>query len=168
MSHTLTLAALLVLSSAVATTSYAQTLPPEISARSGESAVAVWEAYGAQIYECKTNAAGKLEWQFREPIATLIYEGKTVGRHYAGPNWEHADGSAVSGKVSGKAPGATSDDILLLRLDGTSRGSGLLSGVTAIQRIDTKGGVMQGACDKAGEVTAKPYSCSYVFLKPKS
>src|SRR2546421_10876903 len=37
---------------------------------------------------------------FREPIATLLLDGKTVGRHYAGPNWEHADGSAVVAKVA--------------------------------------------------------------------
>jgi Protein of unknown function (DUF3455) len=41
-------------------------------------------AEGAQIYECKVNS-GKLVWQFREPIAALIADGKTVGRHYAGP-----------------------------------------------------------------------------------
>ncbi len=34
-------------------------------------------------------------WTFREPIATLLDDGKTVGRHYAGPNWEDNDGSAV-------------------------------------------------------------------------
>ena len=41
-------------------------------------------AEGAQIYECKTADDGKLAWAFREPIATLILDGKTVGRHYAG------------------------------------------------------------------------------------
>ena len=34
-------------------------------------------------------------------------DGKTVGRHYAGPSWEHSDGSAVVGKAVGNAPGAT-------------------------------------------------------------
>jgi Protein of unknown function (DUF3455) len=54
-------------------------------------------AEGAQIYECKANSGGKVVWQFREPIAALIADGKTVGRHYAGPSWEVADGSAVTG-----------------------------------------------------------------------
>ena len=31
---------------------------------------------------------GALTWAFREPIATLFQDGKTVGRHYAGPTWE--------------------------------------------------------------------------------
>ena len=47
---------------------------------------------------------------FREPIATLLMDGKTVGRHYAGPSWELTDGSAVTGKVAGRAPGSTSKD----------------------------------------------------------
>ena len=64
-------------------------------------------AEGAQVYECKAGADGKLAWAFREPIATLMLDGKTVGRHYAGPNWEHSDGSAVVGKAVGNAPGAT-------------------------------------------------------------
>ena len=66
-------------------------------------------AEGAQVYECKAGADGKLAWAFREPIATLLVDGKTIGRHYAGPNWEHIDGSAVVGKVTGNAPGATAE-----------------------------------------------------------
>ena len=75
-------------------------------------------AEGAQVYECKAGADGKLGWAFREPIATLMADGKTVGRHYAGPNWEHSDGSAVVGKAAGNAPGATPNDIPWLKLDG--------------------------------------------------
>jgi hypothetical protein len=64
----------------------------------GETEVARVRAEGAQIYECKAGSDGALTWQFREPIATLITDGKTIGRHYAGPNWELIDGSAVSAK----------------------------------------------------------------------
>ena len=103
---------------------------PEAIAAPGETVVATLHAQGAQVYECKTDAAGKLVWQFREPIATLFVDGKTIGRHYAGPNWELADGSAVVAKVSGRAPGATPKDIPLLKLEVTShRGTGRLSGV---------------------------------------
>src|SRR5712671_2888207 len=71
-------------------------------------AIATIHAQGAQLYECKADASGKPTWEFREPIATLLAGGMTVGRHYAGPTWELADGSAISGKVIGRAPGATS------------------------------------------------------------
>jgi hypothetical protein len=84
---------------------------PEAIAATGQVLVATLHAEGAQVYECKADNTRKLAWQFREPIATLVLDGKTVGRHYAGPNWELADGSAVSGKVSGRAAGATPADI---------------------------------------------------------
>src|SRR3954468_23520373 len=77
--------------------------PPALAAP-GESAVVTLHAEGAQVYECKPGNDGKLAWAFREPIATLVLDGKTVGRHYAGPNWEHMDGSAVVGKAAGNAP----------------------------------------------------------------
>src|SRR5882757_2101236 len=139
---------------------------PAAIAAPGETIVATWHAEGAQVYECKAAADGKLAWTFREPIATLLLDGKTVGRHYAGPNWEHADGSAVVGKVAGNAPGATPKDISWLKLDVVaSRGSGVLSGVTTVQRINTAGGRLDGACEKAGSFFSAPYAADYVFLR---
>jgi hypothetical protein len=123
-------------------------------------------AEGAQLYECKAGTDGKSSWAFREPIATLLVDGKTVGRHYAGPNWEHSDGSAVVGKSAASVPGATANDIPWLKLEVTSRrGSGVLSGVTTVQRINTKGGMLAGPCDKAGTFSSVPYSADYVFLR---
>jgi hypothetical protein len=144
----------------------AQTPLPDAIAAPGETVVLSVHAEGAQVYECKAGADGKLTWVFREPIATLFVDGKTIGRHYAGPNWEHIDGSAVVGKAAGNAPGATADDIPWLKLQVTaSRGNGVLSGVTTVQRINTKGGKFDGACDKAGAFKSAPYSADYVFLK---
>jgi uncharacterized protein DUF3455 len=141
------------------------TLPDAIQAQ-GETAVITLHAEGAQVYECKAGADGKLAWAFREPVATLLADGKTVGRHYAGPNWEHADGSAVAAKAAGNAPGATAADIPWLKLAVTSsRGSGTLTGVTTVQRINTQGGKLDGACEKAGAYRSVPYSADYVFLR---
>jgi hypothetical protein len=146
-------------------TASAQTLPDAIAAK-GEAVVLTVHAEGAQVYDCKAGEGGKLAWQFREPIATLMADGKTVGRHYAGPTWEHADGSRVVGKPVGRADGATGKDIPWLKLEVTeARGAGVLAGVTAIQRINTKGGQFDGACDKAGATYAAPYAADYVFLK---
>jgi hypothetical protein len=140
-------------------------MPPAIAAPS-EKIVATFHAEGAQIYECKPGHDGKLAWVFREPIATLILDGKSVGRHYAGPTWEHMDGSAVIGKAVGNAPGATVNDIPWLKLDVVNRrGSGTLADVTTVQRINTQGGAAQGACDQAGAFRSVPYSADYVFSK---
>ena len=124
-------------------------------------------AIGAQIYDCKAEGRSGLAWTFREPIATLIADGKTVGRHFAGPSWEMADGSLVVGKVVGKAPGTSSADVPWLRLDVSQRqGSGMLSGVTTVQRIATLGGVEAGPCPSEGALIAVPYSADYVFSRP--
>src|SRR5882724_8241157 len=136
-----TLLALLLLSGTSMSTKAAETPLPEAIAAPGETAVLTLHAEGAQVYECKAGTDGKLAWAFREPIATLLVDGKTVGRHSAGPNWEHSDGSAVVGKAAGNAPGATQNDTLWLKLEVISRrGSGVLSGVTTVQRINTQGG----------------------------
>jgi hypothetical protein len=139
---------------------------PAAIAAPGETVVATWHAEGAQVYECKAGADGKLAWAFREPIATLLASGKTIGRHYAGQRWEHADGSVVAAKAAANAPGATAKDIPLLKLEVTaSRGSGVLSGVTTVQRINTVGGRHEGACETAGAFFSAPYAADYVFLK---
>ncbi len=156
----------LLLLSGLSVSAKAQTPLPDAIAAPGETVVLSVHAEGAQVYECKAGADGKLAWAFREPIATLLVDGKTIGRHYAGPNWEHIDGSAVVGKVTGNAPGATADDIAWLKLQVVaSRGSGVLTGVTTVQRINTRGGKLDGACDKAGTFKSAPYSAEYVFLK---
>jgi hypothetical protein len=158
--------ALLLLSGASVSADAAATPLPDAIAAPGETVVLTVHAAGAQVYECKAGADGKPGWAFREPIATLLVDGKTVGRHYAGPNWEHSDGSAVVGKSAASAPGATADDIPWLRLDVISRrGSGILAGVTTVQRINTNGGKLEGACDKPGAFRSVPYSADYVFLR---
>ena len=144
----------------------AQTSLPAAIAAPGETAILTLHAEGAQVYECKSGADGTLTWAFREPIATLFSDGKTVGRHYAGPNWEYSDGSAVVGQVVGTAPGAVANDIPWLKLGVTSRrGNGALSPATTVQRINTMGGKLNGACYKAGTYESVPYSADYVFLR---
>jgi hypothetical protein len=139
---------------------------PDAIAAKGETPVLTVHAEGAQVYECKADAGGKLSWQFREPIATLMADGKTVGRHYAGPTWEHVDGSRAQGKPAGRAPGATAADVPWLKLDAVDpHGPGVLAGVVTIQRINTKGGQLEGACEAAGATRAAPYAADYVFLR---
>jgi hypothetical protein len=156
----------LLLSSASVLSVSAQTPLPEAIAAPGESVVLTLHAEGAQIYECKAGTDGKLAWAFREPTAALLLDGKTVGRHYNGPNWEHIDSSAVVGKAVGNAPGTTANDIPWLKLTVTAgRGTGIFSGVTTVQRINTVGGKLEGECDKLGTYRNVPYSADYVFLR---
>jgi hypothetical protein len=142
---------------------------PAAIAAPDAAAVVTFHAEGAQIYECKAGTdaklTGTLTWVFREPIATLMLDGRTVGRHYAGPTWEHMDGSAVTGKAAGNAPGATANDVAWLKLDVVSRrGNGTLANIDFVQRINTNGGALHGPCDQAAALRSAPYSADYVFL----
>jgi hypothetical protein len=57
-------------------------------------------------------------------------------------------------------------DIPWLKLAVTSRrGNGVLGPVTTVQRINTAGGKLNGACYKAGSYESVPYSADYVFLR---
>jgi hypothetical protein len=139
---------------------------PESLRAPGETALLTAHAEGAQIYECQWDAAGKLVWRLREPIATLFQEGKTIGRHYAGPQWELNDGSRVQGNLEAKAPGATASDIPWLKLVVVAHmGRGALEEATTIQRIDTHGGVLEGECEAAGAFRSVAYAADYVFLR---
>ena len=125
----------------------AQTLPDTIAAP-GETVVLTVHAEDARVYECKAGPDGKLAWV------------------YVGPNGVHIDGIVVVGKVSGSAPGATAADIPWLKLQVTvSRGNSVVTDVTTVQRINTKGGKLEGACDVAGSFKSVPYAADYVFLR---
>jgi hypothetical protein len=150
---------------ALTTFARAQELPAPIQAP-GETGLLTVHAEGAQVYECRADAAGKLAWAFREPIATLLRDGKTIGRHYAGPKWELDDGGGVEGKVEAKAPGAGASDIAWLKLSVAAHfGRGLLSDAATVQRINTRGGGLDGACEAAGAFRSVAYAADYVFLK---
>jgi hypothetical protein len=89
-----------------------------------------------------------------------------VGRHFVGPTWEFVDGSRVVGELVSKAPGTTAKDIAWLKLSvKESPKSGLVAGATSVLRIDTKGGVFEGACDSEGELHSEPYAATYIFVK---
>ncbi|MBO1360242.1 DUF3455 domain-containing protein [Acetobacter sacchari] len=123
-------------------------------------------AFGIQLYECRADTDGKTVWALREPVATLIDQGKTVGRHYAGPTWQFNDAGTVSGKLLTTQPGATAADVPLLKLAVVSRPSeGPLKDVAFILRLDTRGGALKGLCRDAGALQAEPYDARYVFLR---
>jgi hypothetical protein len=132
--------------------------------------VATFQGEGVQIYDCKAVPGGGASWTFREPVATLIENGKTVGRHFAGPRWELEDGSLLQGRMARGEPGASSNDIPLLKLDVVSNagprvGQGRLAGVTTIYRLHTRGGMLKGGCTTPGERLSVLYSADYVFAR---
>jgi hypothetical protein len=142
-------------------------LPAALRVPAGARPIARFHATGAQVYKC-TATGGTYAWALERPDATLHDpSGAAVGTHGAGPTWTSKDGSSVVGAKleQAAAPVASAVPWLLLRATSTS-GAGLFSGVTFVQRIDTKGGTPPGGgCDAAhaGSENRATYSADYYF-----
>ncbi len=126
---------------------------------------------GEITYECRMKAgtADTHEWTFVAPVATLAdKDQKPVGKYYAGPTWEAADGSKVTGKQVATAPAAPGNIPLQLVKAEPAAGDGAMSGVTYIQRLNTKGGVAPADPCTAATIGAKKqvsYQADYLFYK---
>src|SRR5580700_519140 len=119
-------------------------------------------AAGDQIYTCDGSG-----WVFTRPDAKLFAEsGKQIGSHSAGPAWEWSDGSRVIGRAVANAT-PDSDSIPWLLLTATDhQGDGVMSHVSSIQRLSTKGGkAPSSGCDAShrGEETRVHYTAVYLF-----
>src|SRR5215472_11927799 len=141
-------------------------VPKSLEAPAGEEVILVGHATGVQIYECKAGA--NPPWALKAPEADLTdSSGKKIIHHFAGPTWQHIDGSAVVGQVKAKADAPKPDAIPWLLLTAASHtGQGVLSGVTSIQRIHTEGGLAPDAktCDASSSKEFRsPYSADYYF-----
>ena len=144
-------------------------LPEAVRVPAGQKLMMATSATGEITYECreKKDMAGQHEWAFVGPVATL-YGGdkKTVGKYYAGPTWEAADGSKVTGKQVAIAPASPGSIPLQLVKAEPAMGAGAMTGVSYIQRLNTKGGVAPAMpCDAAGKGQRKvvAYEADYVF-----
>jgi Protein of unknown function (DUF3455) len=147
-------------------------VPENLRVPDGQSLRLRMAARGAQVYTCKAKAAepAVFEWVLKAPDAELFDRvGAKVGRHYAGPTWESADGSRVAGEVMERSPVQGAVPLLLLRAR-SNEGAGALASVKYIQRLDTKGGLAPPAgCDAehAGTEARVEYSANYDFYGPK-
>ena len=146
-------------------------VPDKLKPGAGESLKMVVPARGVQIYECR---AGKdqprtHEWAFVAPEADLFdVRGNRIGRHYGGPHWESADGSRIVGALKERADAPAASAIPWLLLAAKSVGpEGAFSRVTAIQRVNTVGGVApQAGCSQAaaGAQARISYTADYYFF----
>ena len=143
-------------------------VPENLRVPDGQSLLLRAVARGTQIYTCKAKAAdpAAFEWGLKAPDAELFDQsGARIGRHYAGPTWESADGSRVVGEVMQRSAVPAAVPWLLLRAK-SNEGSGTLSSVKYIQRLDTVGGVAPSpGCDAAheGSEARVDYSANYDF-----
>ena len=124
---------------------YAVTVPHKLKPSLNESLSMVVPAKGVQIYACRAtkDQAGTYKWVFVAPEADLFdASGKKIGRHYAGPQWESADGSKIAGTEKERADAPRAEAIPWVLLVTKSVGAqGFFSEITGVQRVNTVGGV---------------------------
>lgn len=147
--------------------------PAAVTVPAGHKVAMMTTGMGDLTYECraKAGATDAYEWVFTGPDAMLYdMNKKMVGKYYGGPTWEAADGSKVGGKQLAVAPSPNAGAIpLQLVQAGPAMGSGAMSGVSYIQRLNTMGGVAPtDACGAgmAGTKKTVKYQADYVFYKP--
>jgi hypothetical protein len=146
-------------------------VPDNLKPGANESVATVVAAKGVQIYECRKakDQTDTYEWALVGPEAELFDAGgKSVGKHYAGPHWEAADGSKIVGVVKERADAPRAGAIPWLLLTTKSVGGpGSYSKITAVQRVNTSGGVApQTGCSSsaAGSIARVPYTADYYLL----
>ena len=144
-------------------------IPAAIAAPEATPVVTL-HAEGAQLYECK--AGGRRQARLGLPRADRVADRSTarpsgvIMPARPGNTWAAAPSPA---NLPRSSPGATANDIPWLKLEVASRrGKGMLADIDIIQRINTSGGALRGACEPAGALRAVPYSADYVFLRKGS
>ena len=147
-------------------------LPALIQVAAGNSVVLEAQAKGTITYACRKE---------KEPLTTYKWivageqgvlkdsEGKEIGT-YSGPpaRWSVDDKSFVNGSQVAVSPnGAKNIPFQLVKAD-VAGGQGVLTAVSYVQRVNTKGGVAPSkkcTVDNVGEKAEVKYSAEYRFWK---
>ncbi|MES2957746.1 MAG: DUF3455 domain-containing protein [Pseudomonadota bacterium] len=150
-------------------------VPAALRPAAGEVHALTTAAWGVQIYECRATADAAPAWAFVAPEAELYdAQGRTIGRHGAGPFWQVADGSRVVGAVKARADapvtGAIPWLLLSAQADRLTGPQGSLSRITSIQRVNTAGGTAPVAgCSRSnlGAIAKVAYTADYHFFSAR-
>ncbi len=139
---------------------------------SGEVPAFALRANGVQVYHCSPlpSDPNVFTWVLTAPEATL-YDGNRSVASWTSPNEFDAlnDRSSVSAIVR-TMQSASRDDMPWALLHAIPAGdSGIFSGVTSIQRVNTQGGAPPpSGCDvdHVGEEARSPFTADLYFYKP--
>ena len=147
-------------------------LPDAVKVPIGNQVALESVGVGEITYECreKAAAAGQFEWVFVGPSAVLNDRaGKAIGTYYGPPaTWAALDGSKLTGIQLAVAPSGAGNIPLQLVKANPAMGAGAMSGVSYIQRVDTRGGVAPAAActaDSKGKKEIVKYEAGYIFWK---
>ena len=145
-------------------------LPAPVMVPAGNKVAMETVCVGEITYECRAKTGGGHEWVFVGPDAKLMdRSGKQVGRYFGPPaTWESMDGSKLTGAQVAVAPAMAGSIPYQLVKGNPAMGTGAMTGVTYIQRVDTRGGVAPAATCDAGMMGQKQivkYQADYIFYK---
>jgi hypothetical protein len=144
---------------------HAPSVPAALAVPDGNRLLFHAAAEGVQIYACQASGSAAPAWVFTEPEAELFdRHDRLVATHYKGPTWQARDGSTVVGtKLAAAQPDPNSIPWLLLQASAHT-GTGLMSGVTFIQRLNThEGNAPTSGCDadQIGAIARVDYTATY-------
>jgi hypothetical protein len=147
-------------------------LPASIQVPAGNKVAMETVGVGEITYECRDKAGspGMTEWVFAGPNAVLNdRSGKQVGKYYGPPaTWESMDGSKLTAVQLAVAPSSPGNLPLQLVKANPAMGSGVMTGVTYIQRVALKGGVAplsECSAAKKGTKEIVKYQADYILWK---
>jgi hypothetical protein len=148
--------------------SFSQDISAKLQPPADEHELFVAHAKGDQIYTCSSSGS-QYAWTLKAPDAKLFDEqGKSVASHYAGPTWEANDHSKVIGKMAASFPAPDGKSIPWLLVSASRHsGSGVMTNVSSVQRLNTKGGAAPSSeCDAAhaGTEYRANYAADYHFF----
>ena len=145
-------------------------IPAALSVPEGQTLVMKLNAIGTQIYTCTqasdSTASNQWSWTLKEPSALLTDEtGKVLGYHSKGPSWKLNDGSQITGELKQKVDSPDGAIPWLLLQVKSHQGTGALSQVNWIQRLNTVEGKAPASCDPAyaHATLSVPYSATYYY-----
>ncbi len=148
----------------------APVVPAAIAVPAGNKMTLLTVGKGELTYECRAKADMKdaFEWVLAGPEAILYGSNNyAIGTYYKGPTWESKDGSKVTGKQVAVSPNPGAIALQLVKAN-PSTGSGVMTDVTYIQRLNTVAGLPPTAPCAANSLGAKQkvgYQADYVFYK---
>ncbi|SJM91816.1 conserved hypothetical protein [Crenothrix polyspora] len=141
-------------------------IPGVIQVPSGNTPLFTLHATGEQIYQCALKDKA-YKWIVYPNALLMDEQGQKVGTHSKGPAWQYKDGSRVTGKISQKTDEPRDKAMPWLLIEAVDhKGSGLLSTVSYINRVNTQGGLEPMLpCDGNHLGSEKPvaYTADYIF-----
>jgi hypothetical protein len=148
-------------------------VPSSLQAFADEEPVLGLSVAGMQRYECRAlaNSPNRFLWAWLGPDAAL-FDGqqRQVARFAAGPRWQGLDGGQMLGRVRASTASPTPGNVPWEIFVADSATTGLFTGVTAVQQVNTEGGLPPDtpcAERNLGQQAESPFRAEQILYRKK-